>query len=128
MTSCIGDDVTYTCNVDSTVHIWEFGGLIGTVAIGASLNDPASIGAFTLQRVSGTSTSAIVSTLSVTTFAGLNGTLISCRDGTVIPEDAESQTTIAFVLGEIYVQRLGNSLRGNPKHTQTCINCNLMYE
>ena len=101
MTSCIGDDVTYTCTVDSVAHRWDFGnGFTGTVLIGDGLNDPQQQGPYTLERVPGNSTSSVVSTLSVTAFAGLNGILISCRDGIVAENVAETQTTTALVLGE----------------------------
>ena len=69
MTSCIGDDVTYTCTVISVAHIWNVGDLIGTVLIGTPLNDPISLEVYTLERVFGNS-STIVSILSVTAFAG----------------------------------------------------------
>ena len=46
------------------------------------------------------STSAIVSTLSVTAFAGLNGTLILCRDGAVAEGIAETRTARVMIFGE----------------------------
>ena len=99
-TSCIGDEVTYNCTVDSVAHRWDFDGLTATVLIGDGLNDPQQEGAYTLERVEGNSTSSVVSTLAVTAFAGLNGILISCRDGIAAENVAETQTTTALVLGE----------------------------
>ena len=99
MTLCIGDDVTYTCTVASPTHRWDFGGQTHTASSGDRLNDPVSVGIYTLQRVSGNS-SRIVSTLSVTAFAGLNGTQISCRDALTSIQEAERQQTTAFVFGE----------------------------
>ena len=100
-TTCIGDDVTYTCNLISVAHTWNFGELSGSVVLGSPLNVPISIGVYTLEHVFGNS-SFIVSTISVTAFAELNGTQISCTDGSVLPEDAETQTTTAIVYGKMY--------------------------
>ena len=102
MTSCIGDDVTYICNVDSLTHIWNFGELTGNVSLGDPLYTPHSFHVFTLERVFGNSSSSIVSTLSVTAFAGLNGTQISCRDGNVTEDEAERQMTIVMLFGKTY--------------------------
>ena len=100
-TSCIGDDVTYTCNVNSVAHTWNFGEFSISVVLGTPLNQPLSVGVYTLERVFGNS-SLIVSTLSVTAFAELNGTQISCTDASVLPENAETQTTTAIIYGEMY--------------------------
>ena len=84
--------------MDSLVHRWDFGGNTFTVSSGDNLNDPVSVGVYTLERVAGGS--RVLSTLSVTAFAGLNGIQISCRDALALPQEAERQQTTAFVLGE----------------------------
>ena len=99
MTLCIGDDVTYTCTVDSQAHRWDFGRAPFTVSLGDPLNTQFPSGVFTLERVFGNS-SRIVSTLSVTAYAELNGTQISCRDALTSVQEAERQQTTAFVFGE----------------------------
>ena len=104
MTSCIGDEVTFTCTVDSIAHRWDTNdGVRFTILSGDSLNDTQVQGVYTLKRVEANSTSAIVSTLSVTAFAGLNGTLILCRDGAVAEGRAETQTATVMVLGEFII-------------------------
>ena len=100
MTSCVGDEVTYNCTVESVAHRWDFGVLTATVLIGDGLNDPQQEGPYTLERVAANSNLTVVSTLSVTAFADLDGTLISCRDGIAAENVAETQTTTANVFGE----------------------------
>ena len=43
---------------------------------------------------------SIISTLSLTVFAGFNGTVITCRDANALPEYANKQITTAMVFGE----------------------------
>ena len=89
--------------MDSTVHIWEFGeGGISTVSIGANLNEPVMINEYTTQRVPRTG-NFISTTLSLTVFAGFNGTIISCRNGEVAAVVAERQEVTASVFGETII-------------------------
>ena len=104
MTSCIGDEVTYTCTVDSVAHRWDTNdGVTATILIGDFLNATQVGGVYTLKRVEANSTSAIASTLSATAFAGLNGTLISCRDGLVAEGIAETRTARVMIFGEFII-------------------------
>ena len=90
--------------MDAVAHTWRFdNGLTRSILLGRSLNQIESVGAFTLQRVLGNNASTVTSTLSVTAFAGLNGTQISCRDGIAAEQVAGKQQTTAMVFGETLV-------------------------
>ena len=97
-TPCIGDDVTYTCNVASLVHTWNLGSSTADVVNGDTIGVPETVGVYTLVLVSRNS-SGLVSTLSLTAFGGFNGTNISCRDGLAVT-NPEVQETSALVFGE----------------------------
>ena len=92
---CIGDDIIYTCTLNTLGHVWQDSEFIGSVLL--STPSPTSEGVYTLRRVAFNSTS-IVSTLSVTASTGLNGTEISCRDGHGVIETIQRQEIT--VLGE----------------------------
>ena len=117
---CIGDNVTYTCTVNARTHRWDFGeDATFTVSSGDPLNDPVQVGVYSLEVISSGSNN-IVSTLSVTAFAELNGTQISCRDSLATAGEAENQTTTAVVFGEFrcrccLVYRVAPNFRGSKR-------------
>ena len=75
ITSCIGDNVTYTCTVNSRGHTWIISSLPQTVVIVRSkLRISMPPYSFMLVEDVGTT---INSTLSLTVFAGFNGTAIA---------------------------------------------------
>jgi hypothetical protein len=103
-TSCIGDTVNYTCTVGGIAHVWRIAppgssattGVITrvspTFSFPGGAPSPFMISIATYDMVN----NVITTVLTVTSFAGLNGTDILCIDGTVV--NGEIQETIATVL------------------------------
>ena len=93
--SCIQENVTYICNFqDSTSHTWTVPGVFTNQALNLSPFDPIVVQGYTLRVVSKVNNSLNTS-LSVDSFAGLNGTNISCLD-----VNGEVQEIMAMVLGK----------------------------
>ena len=111
ITWCIGDEVNYTCTVNSVVHTWEMGSAI-LAYVSSGTQQPVQIGPYTLQRVSPLDATPVITSLTVTAFAQLNNTVISCRDG-VISTGGRQETTV-MVFGE-----------NNDMH---CYNSNLIFQ
>jgi hypothetical protein len=107
-TSCIGDTVNYTCTVGGGAHIWRIappGSSVSTVAITrGSPTFPAPGGSpspFMISLATDDIVNNVITTvLTVTSFAGLNGTDISCTDTSVV--NGEVQETIAIAFGKWY--------------------------
>ena len=102
--SCVGDTVTYTCTVSGNGHDWTIEPP-GSSVISASItrrfpdfprpgNPPSPFIINTTSDVS----SSLATVLTVTAFAGLNGTRISCVD--VIDVSGDLQEATAAVFGE----------------------------
>ena len=113
---CIGDDLIYTCTLNSTTHAWWDSEYIGALI---ASTPPISEGVYTLRNVGLTST-GIVTALSVTASAGLNGTEISCRDGNNPTDLVRQEIT---VLGESLVIALCMELSLDSQ--QVCMSCGL---
>ena len=93
ITSCIGDNVTYTCTVNSRGHTWIISSLPQTVVIVRS-KPRISMPPYSFVLVEDTGTT-INSTLSLTVFAGFNGTAIACQDA-LSGRDVQSTTGLVF--------------------------------
>ena len=96
--SCIGENVTYICKIIAFNHIWNVNGSIMGRTLSAS-SDVRAEQEYTLRVVSVDGNDNIISSLSVNSSAGLNGTSISCEDGFVTTMFSETKT-VAMVLGE----------------------------
>ena len=97
-TSCVGENVTYVCTVASPVHLWSSASFVDgdeTITIGAT--EDSNNGDFTVRRVAETG-GVLTSSVSITSFSGLDNVVIECRDGLGII--MEEQTATAMVLGE----------------------------
>ena len=90
---CGGDCHIYTCTARSNIHVWTVGtvsALVTSQTGGNILRPP-----FTFRLlITGTN---IVSSMTVTVFAGLNNTSIVCRGS----GSGDVQETTARVLGEV---------------------------
>ena len=101
--SCVGDQVTFTCTVPAVAHSWD----IPSLGLDASITrntptfsrpgDPSSRFSI-VTTVDGGGANPITTELSVISFAGLNGTNITCSDANQIV--TEHQSTIAIVFGK----------------------------
>ena len=93
--SCLGETVNYTCTVKAPSHTWLIGSqsIVVNIDTTESTSDPYTV---TVVAVEG---SFITSTLSVTSFAELNGTVIRCMDTSVLPGQGEVQEITARVHG-----------------------------
>jgi hypothetical protein len=108
-TSCVGDIVTYTCNISSNVHLWRItqpgSGLIAA-ALSNTLGFPtfppsgADPSPFMIAVTTDDNVTGFITTvLTVTSFAGLNGTNILCAENAMATGD-DIQETTAVVFGE----------------------------
>ena len=98
--SCIKENVTYICNFqDSNAHAWTVPGIFTREALNLATVDPIVMQGYTLRVVSVVNNN-IETSLSVDSFAGLNGTNISCLDGSI--QNGEVQEIMAIVLGKCY--------------------------
>ena len=92
--SCTGENVTYVCNIISVGHVWSING--GPCLV-VTLTPQVINEGYTLQLVSFNDT--IVSSLSVTSFDGLNGINVTCTDPVLI-DPLPPQEAVAMVLGK----------------------------
>ena len=99
-TSCVGENVTYVCNVNSIVHIWSSDSFAYETTIAGGSQDVIDANGFTFQRVAVTDDWVLISSVSVTSFSGLNGSMIQCWDGA--GGGAEEQTITAEVYSKSY--------------------------
>jgi hypothetical protein len=105
-TSCVGDTVTFTCTVGGIAHLWRIaqpGSNVITAPLArAHPTFPAPGGAPSPFMITiatdDTVNNVIISVLTVTSFAGLNGADISCTDANVA--NVEPQETTVSVFGE----------------------------
>ena len=95
--SCLGENVTYVYNITSSSHIWN---APDSVRERTLLWDTVSQldGEYTSRVVSVDGANIIASSLSVSSSAELNGTIITCAAG--FDRDGTRATTVAMVLGE----------------------------
>ena len=109
ITPCVGDDVTYTCTVNSTVHTWRIDEqvLFSITPQTAVTNNPEFRDPYTLRHVL-TTDSGMISTLSVTATSALNGTRVTCQDGL---QNSERQNITVSVFGEITKYTMNELLR-----------------
>ena len=99
-TSCVGDQVTYTCTVPAIAHMWSIPSLDFMTTItrtSPTFDDPASLFSI-VKTADGGGPNPIATALSVTSFAGLNGASITCSDGNLVT--TEAQDAIAMVFGK----------------------------
>ena len=100
-TSCVGDQVTFTCTLPAVAHVWSIRSLGFSAVISRGLptfHDSAS--PFTIVTTAdGGGVNPITTELSVTSFAGLNGANITCIDANQVV--TEVQDTIAMVFGKL---------------------------
>lgn len=94
---CIGENVTYICTVPVLSHAWNVPRYDVTATISVQTNlfinkDPGFI-----IRLMAVGTNTITSSLSVISFAGLNGTRITCTDSVIL--GGESQEIVVNILG-----------------------------
>ena len=93
---CVGDDVTFVCDVLSTVHRWDGPGFVrALIANTRSVKDGAD-DQFTIAVVN-SSASGIITSVSVKFYSGFNGANITCSDGVNPP----MQYATATFLGKI---------------------------
>ena len=102
-TSCVGENVTYVCTVASTTHIWRSDSFVQSITIAGISTDVTDANGFTFQSMGLNDDIILTSSVSVTSFPGLNGSLIKCGDGTGL--GAQEQNTTAMVIGEYKLRR-----------------------
>ena len=79
-TSCIGDNVTYTCSVPSLLHTWNIPSEKLSQNNISTQQSTYSDSRFTITLIAGDAGS-ITSLLWLAAINGWNGTLIQCADG-----------------------------------------------
>ena len=95
---CVGDNVTFVCDVQSNAHQWNGPEIDRALA---AITGPQNVGPdemFTLAVVN-FSASGLISSLSVKVYSGFNGANITCSDGRILSTNI--QTATATVLGKI---------------------------
>lgn len=98
--SCVGCQVRLFCTVQSRAHIWEAYELPpDIITLSNQRVGPSGPGQYILELTANDS-SSITTSLSLVTFADLNNTIISCRDGFELPGQGERQETTAMVYGK----------------------------
>ena len=101
-TSCVGDQVTYTCTVSDNVHQWQIPSRHFSEFILRNLptfprpGDYPSPFSIMTEDDGGVGADPITSALSVTSFLGLDGANIACSDTGAI----EIQDATAMVFGK----------------------------
>ena len=103
--SCVGDLVIYNCTVQSHSHIWEADAF--QIDPGRPITPPQRTNHITGPpeywiELTTIGSSSINSSLSVVTFADLNGTNITCHDGIIL--SGERQRTTAVVYGKSHIK------------------------
>ena len=98
--SCVGDMVTFTCTVPAVAHSWDIPSLVDVSITRQDPTfprpgDPASPFAITITADEG-GVNPILTALSVTSFAGLNGANITCSDANQIEDEAQDATALVF--------------------------------
>ena len=95
-TSCVGQEVTYTCTVPAIAHAWIIYTLPNPISKSITrVTTEDSAPPFSFQTVQDNA-NGIVTAISVTAFPELNGTVISCRDGNVLGGDMQETTAMVF--------------------------------
>lgn len=101
--SCVGDTITYTCNVTSFAHIWKVTSLDAVILYQDIISRGGpniSNSQFSIIKVADDGTS-ITTELIVTSFSGLNGTNVTCTDSTALLGEGEVQQTLTTIFGEL---------------------------
>jgi hypothetical protein len=100
-TSCVGDTVSYTCTAGGSNHGWRItlsASNVTTVSINrVTRTAPVPGGVITIAS-DDMDNNVIITVLTVTSFAGLNGASISCTD--TGPVNGTVQETTVAVFGE----------------------------
>lgn len=103
--TCIGENVTYTCDADTIVHTWNIPGVLPVDALSIVSNNRVGFitsGQFTVRIVA--TEPRFVTSLLVIAYQELNGSTITCTAGSASVAD---QSTIAIVVGKLnYAPRL----------------------
>ena len=101
--SCIKENVTYICSFqDSNSHSWTVPGVFTNNALNLATTELIFKQGYALRVVSRVNNN-LETSLSVDSFAGLNGTNISCLDGSI--QNGGTQEIMAMVLGK-YIMRI----------------------
>ena len=98
ISSCLGDTVTYNCTLQAIAHIWRIHTQpLVVYSVVRTLPEGGIVSGFRFQLVVDTG-DAIISSMTVTTFLGLNNVTIQCADGNIPEgEGITQQTTLRFV-------------------------------
>ena len=109
-TSCVGDTVTYTCNIAGSFHIWRISLLQNafyvTIDLRTSISPP-----YLIEVVSDNGVDMVtVSRLTLTSFRELNGVTIRC----IATGNREIQETTAMVGESISIASIINSYSVTP--------------
>lgn len=113
--SCVGENVTYVCNVASSAHIWTISGVDMEHTILANTPFEQTVMGFTFQRVQ-VIDGVLTSSVSVISYPGLDGTAIQCIDGVY---HREVHNITASVYGELRIINMTNS----NMQCGSCCNC-----
>ena len=95
---CVGDNVTFICDILSNAHLWTVAGSQMTISrrtIESLMFGPYNMFSLALSRP--LPNDSIISYLSVIAYSGFNAVVISCGVGVGVT--AEPQTSIATLLG-----------------------------
>ena len=101
--SCVGETVSYVCTVASVNHIWSSDSFVQSITIAGASPDVTDANGFTFQSMGLNEDNFLTSSVSVTSFPELNGSLIQCGDASGL--GAEEQNTTALVIGEYKLRR-----------------------
>ena len=105
-TSCVGQEVTYTCTIQSTSHAWTLHTLPNPLTTAITRATPEDTRPpYSFQTVSDDG-NTIITSVTVTAFPELNGTIISCVDGNAPTGQGDMQETTAMVFGKSLIVRI----------------------
>ena len=100
MTLCVGDNVTYTCTVNSIAHAWHIGPLPEMSVTSGTSEDTIGTMGF-IYRLVEIGSNGIVSSATGTVFPGLNNSVILCRNGLFQPRPGSvEQEAILKIYGK----------------------------
>ena len=98
ITTCVGDTAVFNCTVPAEAHAWTLSTHPDTISI-TRASPLLMIGAFRFALVEDIGES-IVTTLTVTAFAELDGVVITC-DNALNPGQGLIRTTTVAVIGKV---------------------------
>ena len=95
--SCIGENITYTCNVSGSAHVWSAPGLLPPNTVVLPGLDDVVTSRYTLRLVSDDGVNIISSLTVIILDAEFNNTNVTCSDS----RGDEVQQRTAVVLGKL---------------------------